>query len=168
MVFLRPAYLAEDDILDKPVFDSVLKKLEKDGYFPEIIVHLRPTSPHREISWIDEAIQLLIDNPEADSVRSVSPPEQHPYRVFRINNDGYLDPIMRNDHPKPYDLRRQELPPLYYYNCVLDVTRYVTIHDKKSMTGDRILPYIMDENDVIDIDTFRDLQIAKILYEDYR
>ena len=165
-VVKRPKELAGDEVLDWPVFINVLEELEKNSDKPEIIVHLRPTTPFRKTAWIDKAIELLIDNDKADSVRSVSPPLQHPYRVFRIKNDGYLEPIMKNEHPEPYLLRRQDLPHLFYYNCVIDVTRYNTVVNKKTMTGNSILPYIMDVNDVIDIDTHRDLLIAKALYED--
>ena len=165
-IIKRPKELARDEVLDWPVFNNVLEELEKDEDPPEIIVHLRPTAPFRKTSWIDEAIELLIDNDKADSVRSVSHPVNHPYRVFRINNNGYLESIMGHEHPEPFLLRRQDLPHLYYYNCVIDVTRYNTIINKKTMTGDSILPYIMDTNDVIDIDTHRDLLIAKALYED--
>jgi CMP-N-acetylneuraminic acid synthetase len=63
----------------------------------------------------------------------------------------------------PFLLRRQELPPVYYYNCVVDVTRPATILEKGSMTGDRMLPYIVPENEVIDVDTSRDLEIASFL-----
>ena len=103
--------------------------------------------------------------PEADAVRSVSRVDQHPWRVFRIGADGFLDPLMKAEHPQPYLLRRQDLPPLYYYNCVIDVTRRATIFDKNSMTGDRLFPYVMDANDVLDIDTPRDLAFARLVME---
>jgi CMP-N-acetylneuraminic acid synthetase len=101
----------------------------------------------------------------ADSVRSVSLVHQHPYRMFRIQADGFLDPIMLHEHPEPYLLRRQDLPPMYYYNCVIDVTWRRTILDKKSMTGSRILPFEMNADDVLDIDTPRDLEFARFLME---
>jgi len=163
--YLRPKELAEDHVLDLPVFEHALKYLEhKESYHTDLIVHLRPTAPYRKPYWIDECIQLLISHPAADSVRSVSEPEKHPYRMFTVNAQGYLDPIMTHEHPVPYLLRRQDLPTVYYYNCVIDVTRPATILEKKSMTGDRILPYIMDSADVIDIDTPRDLRIAECLF----
>ncbi len=163
--FVRPAQLAEDHVLDLPVFQHALTYLaETENYRPDVVVHLRPTAPHRKPSWIDEAIQLLLNHKEADSVRSVSKPFQHPYRMFRIGPDGYLDPIMKHEHPVPYLLRRQDLPAFYYYNCVIDVTWARTILDKHSMTGDRILPYIVHSDDVIDIDSPRDLQIAECIF----
>ncbi|GAB4278712.1 MAG: acylneuraminate cytidylyltransferase family protein [Candidatus Rifleibacteriota bacterium] len=164
--FVRPAELAEDHVLDLPVFEHALSWLkENEGYEPDLIVHLRPTAPYRKKGWIDEAIQTLINNPEADSVRSVSKPEKHPYRMFTIDQDGFLQPIMKHEHPQPYLLRRQDLPDVYFYNCVIDVTRLETICMKKSMTGDKILPYIMNPEEVWDIDSLRDLEIGKLLFE---
>lgn len=163
--FMRPSELAEDHVLDLPVFEHTLNFLEEsEGYRPDLVVHLRPTAPYRNPAWIDDALQILIAHPEADSVRSVSEPDKHPYRMFTLDAQGYLDPIMKHKHPVPYLLRRQDLPAVYYYNCIIDVTRPATIFEKKSMTGERILPYIMNPDDVIDIDTPRDLKIAECLF----
>jgi CMP-N,N'-diacetyllegionaminic acid synthase len=162
--FIRPAELAGDLVLDWPVFVHALDYLKNsENYIPDFVVHLRPTAPLRKQGWIDSAIQLLIDHPEADSVRSVSMPDKHPYRIFRIAADGYLDPIMKAEHPTPYLLRRQDLPPMYYYNCVIDVTKPSTLYQKQSMTGDKLLPYIMNPDEVIDIDAPRDLEIASLM-----
>ena len=159
---LRSKELAGDRILDLPVFEHMLTYLkEEENYEPEIVVHLRPTSPYRKAEWVDSAINLLIENSSADSVRSVSEPSQHPYRVFEIKNK-YLHPLMNERHPEPYLLRRQDLPKMYYYNCVIDVTKPSTIFNKKSMTGDKMLPYIMKSEDSIDIDTPMDLEFAKV------
>jgi N-acylneuraminate cytidylyltransferase len=161
--FLRPASLAGDEVLDHPVLFHLLGELEKTGYRPDLIVHLRPTAPFRREGWIDRSIELLEARPDADSLRSVSAPAQHPYRIFRIDERGLLDPLLKHEHPTPYLLRRQELPALYYYNCVIDVTRTQTVLQKGSMTGDRILPFMMDPDQVLDIDTPRDLAIARAL-----
>ena len=164
--FMRPMDLAGDQVLDWPVFEHALRWLdENEGYRPDIIVHLRPTAPVRKPGWIDEAVEQLRGRPDADAVRSVSAVEQHPWRVFKLEPDGMLDPLMKAEHPQPYLLRRQDLPPLYYYNCVIDVTRRSTILDKKSMTGDRLLGYVMDPNDVLDIDTPKDLAFARFVLE---
>ncbi len=163
--FLRPQELAEDHVLDLPVFVHAIKWLEEhENFQADLIIHLRPTAPYRKPEWIDEAVQLLKNNPSADSVRSVSEPDKHPFRIFEIDNQGYLDPIMKDRHPEPYLLRRQDLPKMFYYNCVIDVTRPETIFQKASMTGDRLLPFIMDPKDVIDIDEPRDLQVARALF----
>jgi N-acylneuraminate cytidylyltransferase len=164
--FVRPQELAEDHVLDQPVFEHALRHLrETEGYEPDLVVHLRPTTPFRRPEWIDEAVEKLAASPDADSLRSVSQPAQHPYRVFRIDADGYLDPILKHEHPIPFLLRRQELPPMYYYNCVIDVTRPATVFEQQSMTGAKMLPYIMKPEESLDIDTLRDLAVARFLLE---
>ncbi len=164
--FKRPPELSGDLVLDYPVFKHVLDELATiENYHPDLVVHLRPTAPHRDPRWIDECIQLLIGNPGAHSVRSVSEPEKHPYRMFTIDGSGYLDPIMKHKHPEPYLLRRQDLPKVYFYNCVIDVTRRSTLAEMNSMTGKKILPFIMNPDDVYDIDTPRDLEIARHFFE---
>lgn len=164
---LRPAALAADHVLDWPVFAHVLDVLEQnEGYQPDFVVHLRPTAPYRQAAWIDQAVQQLAATVEADSVRSVSPPDKHPYRMFTVDSAGFLDPIMKHEHPEPYLLRRQDLPAVYYYNCVIDVTRPSTIRAKESMTGSRILPFLMEADEVIDIDTWNDLLLARTLFKD--
>ena len=162
--FMRPKRLAEDEVLDLPVFEHALSYLlNEENYKSDIVVHLRPTAPYRKEGWIDEAVHNLINNADADSVRSVSLVEQHPYRVFQLNGDGYLEPLLKSHHKFPYLLRRQDLPDMYFYNCVLDITKYNTIFNKKSMTGDKMIPFILDQEDVFDIDSERDFEVAKIL-----
>ena len=59
--FLRPKELAQDDILDFPVIEHSLNWLEQnEGYIPDFIVQLRPTSPLRPKGLIDKAINLII------------------------------------------------------------------------------------------------------------
>ena len=84
--------------------------------------------------------------------------------MFQIDTQGFLDPIMKHEHPEPYLLRRQDLPDLFYYNCVVDVTWPDTIFKKHSMTGDRILPYIMNAEEVLDIDSPLDLEFAEFFF----
>jgi len=160
--FVRPSELAEDDVLDLPVFEHALNWLkENDQYVPDLVLHLRPTAPVRLPSWIDDAISCLSDRPDADSLRSVSIPDKHPYRMFRKDQEGILSAIMNHEHPEPHVLRRQDLPDVYYYNCVIDVTRPSTLATYKSMTGKKILGWEIPSDMTFDVDTPRDLEIIR-------
>lgn len=166
--FRRPVELADHHVLDQPVFEHLLQELDRiEGYQPDVVLHLRPTAPLRKVVWIDEAIGLLIADPAADSVRSVSEPNMHPYRMFSIDDSGYLDPVMKHEHPEPYLLRRQDLPTLFYYNCVIDVTWPKTILQHKSMTGNKILPFFMNPDEVFDVDSLRDLDVVRLFAETF-
>ena len=84
--FLRPAEFAQDQTLDLPVFQHALEWLAgHEGYHPDIVVQLRPTSPVRPPELVDEAVELLLAHPEADSVRGVVPAGQNPHKMWRID-----------------------------------------------------------------------------------
>lgn len=66
-VIIRPDELSGDEAKTAPVLVHVFKGLEKQGYFPDIIVLLQPTSPLRDETVIDAALLKLI-NSDNDSV----------------------------------------------------------------------------------------------------
>ena len=160
----RPHQLALDNTPDLPVFKHVIDHISSGGLVYDIyeaIVHLRPTTPFRDADRINEAIQLLRDNPDADSVRSISPVSEHPEKMWFIEQEDR--DIYTRAHPYEggmENLPRQELPQVYIHNGYVDVIRTETITEKNSMTGNIVVPYIMDER-VIDIDTIEDLEYAR-------
>src|SRR5512147_1332629 len=81
--FLRPAEFAQDNTTDLPVFEHALQWLaEHENYKPDIVIHLRPTSPIRPRGLIDEAVKILLAHPDADSVRGVVPAGQNPHKMW--------------------------------------------------------------------------------------
>jgi N-acylneuraminate cytidylyltransferase len=164
--FLRPVELAQDDTPDLPVFQHALRWLEEnEGYRPEIVVQLRPTSPLRRVHHIDQAVYRLLERPEADSVRSVCVPFQNPYKMWRIGPDGFMRPLIETDLHEPYNLPRQALPEVYWQTGYVDAAWVDTILVKNSMTGTFILPLIIDPGEWIDIDTPDDWRRAERLLE---
>lgn len=150
--FLRPGELALDHSTDLEVFTHALNWLIKnENYIPDIIVHLRPTTPIREVSDIDAMIELLINNPEADSVRSVVKNEETVFKMWFLNDLGYLSPVVADSRfPEAYNMPRQALPESYVQNASIDITRSSTLLDQKSMTGKKILGFVLKDNYDID------------------
>ena len=162
--FMRPAELAQDDTPDLAVFQHALRWLEeREGYRPEIIVHLRPTTPFRQVADIDGAVRLLQTNPTAHSVRGVSLPLTSPYKMYRISSDGFLAPLFQSDYPEAHNMPRQQLPVVYRGNGAIDVVRWETVMTLGSMTGKRILPRVIDVERVVDIDSADDWDYAEWL-----
>ncbi len=91
--FLRPAEHAQDNTTDLPVFEHALKWLaENEGYQPEVVVQLRPTSPIRPRGLVDQGLEILLSHPDADSVRGVVPAGQNPHKMWRLP-DGEHAPM---------------------------------------------------------------------------
>lgn len=162
--FLRPKELAEDLTPDLPVFQHALHGLkENEGYTPDLVVYLRPTGPVRNPVTVDAAIRLIQHHPEADSLRSVSRPSQTPYKMWRINAEGYLERLLSVEGIKePYNMPRQMLPEIFWQNGYVDLLRPSVILEKGVMLGDSILPFVIDE-EYIDIDYEEDFQKAEKL-----
>ncbi len=164
--FMRPSELARDDTPDLPVFQHALDWLsDHEGYEPDIVVQLRPTSPFRRVVHIDEAVYRLIEHPEADAVRTVCVPFQNPFKMWRIDPDGFMRPLLETQFREPYNLPRQALPEVYWQTGYVDAAWADTILEKNSMTGDRILPLVIDSSEWIDIDSLDDWRRAERLLE---
>lgn len=87
--FIRPEEYATDDALDIDVFYHCLKFLEeKEGYKADVVVQLRPTYPIRDVEDIDNMIEILLNNKEIDSVRSIASATEIPYKMWRRNEEG--------------------------------------------------------------------------------
>ena len=165
--FLRPSALALDSSPDLPLFLHVLEWFaEHQNWEPEIVVHLRPTSPIRFPGQVDAAIELLLSHPEATSVRGVCPSPCTPYKMWRPGSQGnetdtFMEPLL--DLPgitEPFNQPRQDLPMVWWQTGSLDVIRVSTIWGG-SMTGMRVLPLMTDQNFAVDIDGELGFRVAE-------
>jgi len=164
--FLRPPELAQDNTPDLPVFQHALHWLdENEGWKPEIILQLRPTSPFRRVMHIDQAVYRLIERPEADAVRTVCVPFQNPFKMWRIQPDGFMQPLVDLGVPEPYNMPRQALPDVFWQTGYVDAAWSDTLMQKNSMTGEYILPLVIDPSEWIDIDSPDDWRRAERLIE---
>ena len=166
--FLRPGAHSLDQTPDLPVFVHALEWLsENEDYHPDIVVQLRPTSPFRRVRHIDESVYRLIERPEADAVRTVCIPFQNPFKMWRIGPDGLMIPlgIELGIPAEPYNQPRQALPEVYWQTGYVDAAWADTILTKNSMTGDAILPLVIDPSEWIDIDSPDDWRRAERLIE---
>jgi CMP-N-acetylneuraminic acid synthetase len=165
--FLRPAEIARDQSTDLEVFQHALGWLrEHEGYEPQVCVHLRPTSPLRRPGEIDAVVGLLAEHPEADSVRTVSPSPATPYKMWFVGPDAYLSPAMPSrDLDEPWNMPRQSLPVVYLQNACIDAVRTPVVTVGGSMTGTRILGYVMPSH--LDIDTEEDFLLAEERMRDH-
>lgn len=168
--FLRPPELAQDDTRDLPVFQHALNWLhENEGYIPRAVVQLRPTTPIRERDSLDRAIKLLFDHPDADSVRAVVIPDKNPFKMWTIRPDGMIEPLIQLDEiPEAYNAPRQSLPDAYWHSGQIDVIRPETLLAKNSMSGDNIVPIILDPLYSVDIDTMDTWQYAEWVIQSHK
>ena len=82
--FLRPKEISQDRSLDKEFFKHYIDFLQsKSKPLPDLIVHLRPTTPLREVKVIDKAIEYMLKNKQASALRSMRKTHLTPYKMFK-------------------------------------------------------------------------------------
>jgi CMP-N-acetylneuraminic acid synthetase len=63
----RPTELAQDETKTAPVMLHAAEVLEKQGYKPDYIVLIQPTSPFRNAEFIDDAFDYMFSKKDCDS-----------------------------------------------------------------------------------------------------
>jgi len=168
--FMRPADISQDLSTDVEFLLHALGFLkEKEGYEPDVIVRLPPTSPLRTAAHIDEGIDVLLHNPEADAVRPICTAPKHPYKMWQIAEDGiFLEPFLPSSFTgfdQPNNLPRQMFPTAYIHTGAMDIMRCATIREQKSTSGKRLAHFFMRPEDAVNIDYPVDFEIAEFLME---
>jgi N-acylneuraminate cytidylyltransferase len=164
--FLRPAEFSQDKTTDLPVFEHALNWLaEHENYRPDVVVQLRPTSPIRPRNCVDDAVQILLQHADADSVRGVVPAGQNPHKMWRLPADK--NGPMKNLLPvegieEPYNAPRQILPDIFWQTGHIDAIRPAVILNG-SMSGKTIYPLLIDPKFTVDLDNLNDWMRAEWL-----
>lgn len=163
---LRPAKLALDDSPNEPVILHALRWLKKNrSYVPDIIAYLLPTSPLRTAMDIDASIMLLLQK-KAHAVVGVREISRTYLKTFIIERGRWMRAAVRHSYPIT---ARQKLPNVYLANgAMFAVTRKRFMKHSSLLPPTRIVPYIMDEMNSIDIDTPDDLQRVQAIMIKYR
>lgn len=169
---LRPRELAGDDVPDAPVFLHVLKALESEGYVPDIVVNVRPTAPLRRAADIDGAVDTLVQTPSARSVKAVSQPEHHPYKMWTMGEGGLLEPLLpqwRAEHGDDPDVPRQRLRRVYRSSGAVDAVWVDALKETGMFHPGPVAAFELEAARDIDIDTLDDFRrVEAILQGDTR
>jgi CMP-N,N'-diacetyllegionaminic acid synthase len=161
-VRMRPAALSQDDTPTRAVLEHVIAELAAERYVADAVLTLQPTSPLRTAQHIDEAAALFAADEDADSLVSCVdvPHIFHPLSVMRRTPEGYLEPFF----PMPQPHRRQDKQLVFARNgAAIYITRIARISEY--VFGGRLIPYLMDAESSIDIDTLEDLRVAEQLLQ---
>jgi N-acylneuraminate cytidylyltransferase len=156
--FLRPEKFAKDVSQDYDFMRHALDFYHQSGVFYDILILLRPTSPLRPEGLIERGLELLENNPQATSIRSVTQVKEHPWRTWKENSDGSITGLV-NEQTEPYNLPRQQLPNIYFQTGDIELVRASTLL-AGSVTGNNVYPLIINHEQMIDIDTPDDFKLA--------
>lgn len=158
--FIRPTELAQDETpAIEPILHAVDWLNKHEGYRPDFVMILQPTSPLRRAEDIDAAVKLAHEH-KADAIVSVSPAHKHPFWMKRVTKDGRLQDFSRQR--KQY-VRRQDLPPAFELNGAVYLVQRAVLMESKTFYTDRTFAYVMPHERAVDVDDPWDLYLADLI-----
>jgi CMP-N,N'-diacetyllegionaminic acid synthase len=129
---------------------------------------LRPTNPFRRASTINEAWTIWMENQPADSLRSVRPVMEHPYKMWVLfkTQMAPLAWMLQKTYngiknANQYDLPTQSFHPIHLQSGCIQIFAKTTLKVRGDHTGNRILHFETSDDDAFDINTEEDWQIAE-------
>lgn len=159
--FLRPKRFAKDTSRDYEVVKHLMYWLGKnENYLPDLIIHLRPTYPIRDYKFIDKQISKALTNKDFDAYKSVVEASQTPFKMW-FKTKKFLKPVIGDFKKEYFNAPRQLLKKVYWQNACLDIINPKSLSRYRSISGKKIIPIIMKDSEVFDIDYVSDLKKIK-------
>lgn len=154
-VIMRPSELAQDNSTDYEWILHLLKDFyNKNDFYPEYLVFLRPTTPFRQTKVVDSAIKHFKSNNIDSSLRSIEPLPEAIEKMFKLNENYILYPAVPEIILTNTNLPNQFYPITYKANGYVDILSSEYILKNNDLYGNRILGYITSKT--IELDTLED------------
>ena len=157
--FMRPKELASDAAPKLAVIQHAIQYLEtKEGYIPDIIVDLDPTSPLRTKKDIEACIKMIADG-KAENVFSVIECRKNPY----FNMVEVIDGRVRLVKPSAQAVvRRQDALQVYEINASIYVWKRDALMNNDTIYLETTALYVMPKW-AIDIDNEIDFEFMEFI-----
>ncbi len=166
--FLRPKKLSADKSKDIEFVNHTLRYLKKsENYFPDYVVHLRPTSPLRKIKDLKKALGIMNKYQNIDSIKTISETNDPVFKMWFLNHNKLISPVTnkKTKFLEPFNTPRQLLPRSYIQSALFDIYRAKSI-TKDCLSGRQIYGLLTDK--YLDIDNPIDLKKIRIYKKEFR
>ncbi len=147
-IIIRPKNISKDKSTDYEAILHMIHNLKYSSY--DLIAHIRPTTPQRNVYDIDRAIKIFVIS-KYNSLRSVHEMSETAYKSFEIYKKNKLKPIANlkfslDDLNKP----RQAFKNTYVANGVIDIYKKEFILKNKKLFGNKVMAYITKYTEEVD------------------
>ena len=156
---LRPKNISLDNSNDIEFFLHCIKFLKKSKInLPDLFIHLRPTTPLRDVNIVDKAIKIMV-NAKNSSLRSVHETSSSVYKYFEIKKNKLVTIFDNDNNIEKSNFNRQSFHKTYAPNGYVDIIKIKHIMKYEQLHGSNVYPYITEQ--VIELDSHYDLDLLK-------
>ena len=156
----RPQELATDSSTANDVVSHFIEFIEtRSSYAPKStsILYLQPTSPFRRVETTQACMEMFSES--GKPVVTIKTMHQHPHKALRLNH-GRIETLHEQTFPTA---NHQDLPDFFVATGALYIFSIVDFLQTNVIPIAGAMPFIVDELEGMDIDTYLDLRIADIL-----
>jgi len=165
--FIRPKNISQDNSTDLEMILHSLEFFKSEGKIPDLILHLRPTSPLRNPKKISESIGVAVANKNRiTALRSIQEMSETAYKSFEIGENGRLISVFT--HSGDLDnsnVNRQAFPKTYLANGYVDILFPEFILSSQKIHGNSVMPFLTEN--IIEVDSEFDLQQLESMEESF-
>lgn len=160
--YIRPAHLATDEASKLPAIQHLVRHYIDDVKFvPDYVVDLDPTSPLRTTEDVVRCIDLIMNDPECDSVITGYRSNKNPYfNMVELDHNGFAS---LSKKPEGRVLRRQDAPVVYAMNASVYVWKSDILFQREDIISGRTKFVEMPEDRSIDIDSETDFKLVELI-----
>jgi CMP-N,N'-diacetyllegionaminic acid synthase len=136
--FIRPNIFSTDESTDRDFLVHAMNWLnENEGSLPEYWVHLRPTTPLREVKVLDNAIDLIHNENGSSSLRSAHKAPESPLKWLVKNGKYYIGMLENED----YNLPKEAFDQFYIPDGYVDIVRASFMMKNEKIHGDKMIGF---------------------------
>ena len=136
--FIRPDEFSTDTATDKDLLVHAMNWLEEnEGSTPEYWVHLRPTTPLRDVEVVDNDINEIMQNKSATSLRSGHKAPESPLK-WLVKDNHYFKGLVSGED---YNLPKEAFEQVYIPDGFVDIVKSSFVMNNKEIHGDKMIGF---------------------------
>ena len=160
--YIRSKKVSKDNSTDYSTIKDFLHRIKKLDYkLPNLLIHMRPTSPIREAEVVDKAIKEFIKKKQYTSLRSIHEMEESAYKTVEINKNKLVSSFSKIEDLDKINKARQNYNKTFYPNGYVDILRVNYIFKNNRLYGNKVMPFITA--DPIEIDSKRKISFLEFM-----
>ncbi len=136
--FIRPDEYSTDVATDRDFLVHAMNWFdENENSVPEYWVHLRPTTPLRSVEIIDNAINKIVQDNNATSLRSGHKAPESPLKWF-VKSNRYFRGLVGGED---YNLPKEAFEQVYIPDGFVDVVKSSFVMNNQEIHGNKMIGF---------------------------
>lgn len=136
--FIRPKELSTDSSTDRGFLIHAMQWFrDNENTVPEYWVHLRPTTPLRDINIIDNAIAEIIMDESSTSLRSGHKAPESPLKWFTKENNYFKGLVLGED----FNLPKEAFDQVYIPDGYVDILKASYVMNNNMIHGNNMIGF---------------------------